>query len=152
MDDRTVNIEELLLRILEKKASKEEIRYFSAWIRVEENRIFFEKFKKLWNLSTGCHVNKEMLEAGVKDYRLFMENSLKPRRNIGLFKKIASVAAVLLIVLSSVLWMQKDAMVDSLNQKQEERPVSGVILKLANNKEINVLSDSLYLSERSERL
>ena len=35
MDDRTVNIEELLLRILEKKASKEEIRYFSAWIRVE---------------------------------------------------------------------------------------------------------------------
>ena len=82
MDDRTVNIEELLLRILEKKASKEEIRYFSAWIRVEENRIFFEKFKKLWNLSTGCHANKEMLEAGVKDYRLFMENSLKPRRNI----------------------------------------------------------------------
>ena len=146
MDDRTVNIEELLLRILEKKASKEEIRYFSAWIRVEENRIFFEKFKKLWNLSTGCHANKEMLEAGVKDYRLFMENSLKPRRNIGLFKKIASVAAVLLMVLSSVLWMQKDAMVDSLNQKQEERPVSGVILKLANNKEINVLSDSLYLS------
>ena len=146
MDDRTVNIEELLLRILEKKASKEEIRYFSAWIRVEENRIFFEKFKKLWNLSTGCHANKEMLEAGVKDDRLFMENSLKPRRNIGLFKKIASVAAVLLMVLSSVLWMQKDAMVDSLNQKQEERPVSGVILKLANNKEINVLSDSLYLS------
>ena len=45
MDDRTVNIEELLLRILEKKASKEEIRYFSAWIRVEENRIFFEKLK-----------------------------------------------------------------------------------------------------------
>jgi transmembrane sensor len=146
MDDKTINIEELLLRILERKASKEEIRYFSEWIRVEENWILYEKFKKLWNLSAGSHANKEMLETGVKEYRSFMENSLKPRRNIGVFKKISSVAAVLLMVLSSILWMRKDVVVDSLNQKQEECPVAGVILKLANNKEINVLSDSLYLS------
>ncbi len=145
MDDKTVNIEEILLHILEERANTEEIRYFSEWIGVEENRMLFEKFKKLWNLSAGIHANKEMLEAGVKDYRLFMENSLKSRRNIGLFRKIGSVAAVLLMVLFSILWMRKDVMVDSLNQKQEERPVAGVILKLANNKEINVLSDSLYL-------
>ena len=146
MDDKTINIEELLLRILERKASKEEIRYFSEWIRVEENWILYEKFKKLWNLSAGSHANKEMLETGVNEYSSFMENSLKPRRNIGVFKKISSVAAVLLMVLSSILWMRKDVVVDSLNQKQEECPVAGVILKLANNKEINVLSDSLYLS------
>ena len=48
MDDKTVNIEEILLHILEERANTEEIRYFSEWIGVEENRMLFEKFKKLW--------------------------------------------------------------------------------------------------------
>ena len=49
MDDKNINIEELLVRILENRADSEEIRYFSKWMEGWENRVYFEKFKKIWN-------------------------------------------------------------------------------------------------------
>ena len=49
MDDKNINIEELLVRILENRADSEEIRYFSKWMEGRENRVYFEKFKKIWN-------------------------------------------------------------------------------------------------------
>lgn len=61
-----VNIEELLIHILENRANEEEIRYFSKWVVIPENQVYFGKFKKLWNLSAGGHVNQEMLEAGIR--------------------------------------------------------------------------------------
>lgn len=53
MDDKNINIEELLVRILENRADSEEIRYFSKWMEGRENRVYFEKFKKIWNFSAG---------------------------------------------------------------------------------------------------
>ena len=47
MDDKNINIEELLVRILENRAGSEEIRYFSKWMEGQENRVYFEKFKKI---------------------------------------------------------------------------------------------------------
>ena len=102
MDDKNINIEELLVRILENRADSEEIRYFSKWMEGRENRVYFEKFKKIWNFSAGSHASPEMLAAGIRDYRLFMEKSLKPKMRITLMWRIGSVAAVLLMILSSV--------------------------------------------------
>ena len=145
MDDKNINIEELLVRILENRADSEEIRYFSKWMEGQENRVYFEKFKKIWNFSAGSHASPEMLEAGVRDYRLFMEKSLKPKMRITLMWRIGSVAAVLLMILSSVFWLRKDVPEVSSGEKYVVSSGREVILKLADNKEI-ILGDSLNLS------
>ena len=145
MDDKKINIEELLVRILENRAGSEEIRYFSKWMEGQENRVYFEKFKKIWNFSAGSHASPEMLEAGVRDYRLFMEKSLKSKMRVTLMWRIGSVAAVLLMILSSVLWLRKDVPEVSSGEKYVVSSGREVILKLADNKEI-ILGDSLNLS------
>lgn len=145
MDDKKINIEELLVRILENRAGSEEIRYFSKWMEKRENRVYFEKFKKIWNFSAGSHASPEMLEAGVRDYRLFMEKSLKSKMRVTLMWRIGSVAAVLLMILSSVFWLRKDVPEVSSGEKYVVSSGREVILKLADNKEI-ILGDSLNLS------
>ena len=145
MDDKNINIEELLVRILENRADSEEIRYFSKWMEGWENRVYFEKFKKIWNFSAGSHASPEMLAAGIRDYRLFMEKSLKPKMRITLMWRIGSVAAVLLMILSSVLWLRKDVPEVKKKKKYAVSSGRGVILKLADSKEI-ILSDSLNLT------
>lgn len=82
---------------------------------------------------------------GVRDYRLFMEKSLKPKMRITLMWRIGSVAAVLLMILSSVLWLRKDVPEVSSGEKYAVSSGRGVILKLADSKEI-ILSDSLNLT------
>ena len=145
MDDKKINIEELLVRILENRAGSEEIRYFSKWMEGQENRVYFEKFKKIWNFSAGSHASPEMLEAGVRDYRLFMEKSLKSKMRVTLMWRIGSVAAVLLMILSSVFWLRKDVPEVSSGEKYVVSSGREVILKLADNKEI-ILGGSLNLS------
>ena len=145
MDDKNINIEELLVRILENRADSEEIRYFSKWMEGQENRVYFEKFKKIWNFSAGSHASPEMLEAGVRDYRLFMEKSLKSKMRVTLMWRIGSVAAVLLMILYSVFWLRKDVSEVSSGEKYVVSSGREVILKLADNKEI-ILGDSLNLS------
>ena len=103
MDDKNINIEELIVRVLENRADSEDIRYFSKWVEEIRNREYFEKLKKIWNLSAGGHANSEILEIGVRDFRLFMEKSLKPKKRVVLMWRMGSVAAVLLMILSSVL-------------------------------------------------
>lgn len=150
MNNESHNIEELLVRILENRASDNEVLYFLEWIRQkEENRIYFEKIKKLWNLSSGTHASQEMLREGEKDYRRFMESTLKSRK-LWFRWKVASVAAMVLVVLSFVFW---------LNQLQENIPVQktvqvdfvqtqGVVLKMLDDEEISLLDDSLRLTDR----
>lgn len=107
--------------------------------------MYFEKFKKIWNFSAGSHASPEMLEAGVRDYRLFMEKSLKSKMRVTLMWRIGSVAAVLLMILSSVFWLRKDVSEVSSGEKYVVSSGREVILKLADNKEI-ILGDSLNLS------
>ena len=57
MDDKNINIEELIVRVLENRADSEDIRYFSKWVEEIRNREYFEKLKKIWNLSAGGHAN-----------------------------------------------------------------------------------------------
>ena len=43
MDDKNINIEELIVRVLENRADSEDIRYFSKWVEEIRNREYFEK-------------------------------------------------------------------------------------------------------------
>lgn len=86
-----------------------------------------------------------MLEAGIRDYRLFMEKSLQPKRDRNWMWWISSVAAVCIMFLSSILWLQKDVPELPMEKKYEASQERGVILRLADNKEI-IFNDSLSLA------
>ena len=46
IDSENFDIDEILVCILMECASQEEVVYFLEWIKREENRIYFDKFKK----------------------------------------------------------------------------------------------------------
>ncbi len=47
MNHTSGNIDELLIRILDDTATRADVRMFAEWIRAEENRKYFEKYKKI---------------------------------------------------------------------------------------------------------
>lgn len=53
MKNETFNIDELLIHILSHRASQEEIVYFSKWMELEDHQVYFKKFQKVWNLTSG---------------------------------------------------------------------------------------------------
>ena len=74
-----------------------------------------------------------------------MEKSLKPKKRVVLMWRMGSVAAVLLMILSSVLWLWRDVSKISSGEGYSISSGRGVVLKLADNKEI-ILGDSLNLT------
>lgn len=97
METETFNIDELLIRVLSHQAEQEEIVYFSEWMKDERNRLYFEKFRKVWNLSSGRHADREMVEAGLEDYRRFMHRSLSPKHSMKRVWRMISAVAVVMI-------------------------------------------------------
>ena len=151
MDKKSYNIDELLVRILGNKASKKEIFYFSKWIgEKEENQKYFEQFKKLWHRSNGRHANQEMINSGAKDYRRFMEGALRSGRSVRLGWKAASVAAMVFVVFSFLFWLNKGQKELPVTGKinNDIRQTKGIILKMADSKEVSLLNDSLRLTDR----
>ena len=47
MNHTSGNIDELLIRILDDTATRADVRMFAEWIRAEENRKYFEQYKKM---------------------------------------------------------------------------------------------------------
>mgnify|MGYP004649898525 CR=1 FL=1 len=150
MTDKNVDIEKLLLHILENRASLFEIRYFSEWMKKVENKEYFEKYKKFWNLSAGGHATQEMVENGLNDYVLFMKKSLKLKQRKKWMLWITSAAASCVIFFFSVLWLQKEE-IHQIEKYEDCSRMRGVILKLADSKEI-VINDSLGLIGESGQL
>lgn len=142
MKTETSNIDELLVHILSNRASQEEIVYFSRWVK--ENRTYFEKFKKVWHLSSGGHAKQEMLESGIEDYRHFMQRSLKSRRNARVSWRILSSVAVLVIGVFIML-RQFEPEKNNVQVGQEVTHDKRVLLTFSDGKKVNVLSDSLGL-------
>ena len=64
MNEKNTNIDDILTRLLGHEATDEEIVWFSTWILQEENKAYFMKFKKVWNLTNGRHATPEEIAAG----------------------------------------------------------------------------------------
>lgn len=150
MRDKSYNIDELLVRILENRAGSEEILYFSKWIHTEkENQKYFEQFKKLWNSSNGRHADQETINAGLEDYRHFMESELQPRRSMRLGWKVASVAAMVFVVISLFFWLDKvqEDIPMTAESDIETFQTENIVLKMADSEEVSLLDDSLGITK-----
>ena len=72
MNHTSGNIDELLIRILDDTATRADVRMFAEWIRAEENRKYFEQYKKIWHTTTGVQCDDQAVEEGWQDYKQFM--------------------------------------------------------------------------------
>lgn len=144
MESETFNIDELLLRVLERRADESDIIYFSRWMEDEEHRVYFGKIKKVWNLSAGVHSDRESLEKGLDDYRRFMHRTSRSKKVKRMMRAIAAAAAVVAMIIVSSVWITRQ---DNIVGAVKDIPVKQheIILTMADGKRVNVLSDSLSL-------
>ena len=61
MNQTSKNIDELLIRILDDTATRADLRVFAEWIRTEENRKYFEQYKKIWHTTTGVQCDDQVV-------------------------------------------------------------------------------------------
>lgn len=99
---QTEDREELILRILNGRASCEDIREFTEWLAIPENETYFLQLKKLWNLTSGPKASPEQVEAELDRFRKFMRG--RKERNTSSYtltlRRAIKWAAILLLPLT----------------------------------------------------
>lgn len=137
----------LLIRILNREASQEEIIFFAQWIRKAENKAHFERLKRIWNLTAGTRANSLTLQQGLDDYHRFMQSSSASRRKIKPTWKFAYAAAIVSFILASTFWLLR-------KEQVTEIPLAGqlntkeVTLTVAGRERIPLLSDTVVTLEQ----
>ncbi len=144
IDSENFDIDEILVCILMECASQEEVVYFLEWIKREENRIYFDKFKKVWHLTSGIEVDRECFNDGLKEYCRFMKSQRSERR-AGWFWRIASVAAVGLIAMVLVGWPRMPEEITLSENDLEIRQATEIVLTLSDGRKISMTRDTLSL-------
>lgn len=91
MNQTSKNIDELLIRILDDTATRADLRVFAEWIRTEENRKYFEQYKKIWHTTTGVQCDDQVVEEGWQDYKQFMRALPERRKKSGCFAKSVAI-------------------------------------------------------------
>ena len=82
MNQTSKNIDELLIRILDDTATRADLRVFAEWIRTEENRKYFEQYKKIWHTTTGVQCDDQCVLCRKEEKeRLFCEECCNMRRS-----------------------------------------------------------------------
>lgn len=142
MKEKNNDLDLLLARVLNREADPQEIAFFCEWIRQEENRLYFDKLKKVWNLTAGGHVAPGALKNGLQDYRRFMQKSAAVgKRPHNLWRYVAA-AVMLSFIATSALWLfrEKQQYVPFSQKSVKERQV---VLTLADGKKVNLSSDTI---------
>ena len=142
MHETFENIDELLTRILDDSADREDVRVFGEWIRQEGNKTYFEGFKKIWNLSSGIQCDDRAVESGWQDYKQFMVSSRKRHIPV-LLRGVWKYAAVVMILMVPVYWILKpEAAKEEVSVAEyvdiPMKNTAGVTLFLADGKAVDV--------------
>lgn len=142
MKEENNDLDLLLTRVLNREANPQEIAFFCEWIRQKENRLYFDKLKKVWNLTAGGHVDTESLQNGLQDYRRFMQKSAAAGKRPNYFWRYLAAAVMLSFIATSALWMfrEKQQHVPFSQNSVKERQV---VLTLADGKKVNLSSDTI---------
>lgn len=144
INSENFDIDEILVCILMECASREEVVYFLKWIKREENRIYFEKFKKVWHLTSRIEVDRKCFNDRLKEYCRFMK-SPRSKRRAGWLWRVASVAAVGLIAMVLVGWPRMPEEITLSKNDLEIRRATEIVLTLSDGRKISVTRDTLSL-------
>ena len=107
MNQTSKNIDELLIRILDDTATRADLRVFAEWIRTEENRKYFEQYKKIWHTTTGVQCDDQVVKEGWQDYKQFMCALPERRKRAVVLRRVLQYAAIVAVILSCVYFFLK---------------------------------------------
>ena len=107
MNQTSKNIDELLIRILDDTATRADLRVFAEWIRTEENRKYFEQYKKIWHTTTGVQCDDQVVKEGWQDYKQFMRVLPERRKRAVVLRRVLQYAAIVAVILSCVYFFLK---------------------------------------------
>ena len=107
MNHTSGNIDELLIRILDDTATRADVRMFAEWIRAEENRKYFEQYKKIWHTTTGVQCDDQVVEQGWQDYKQFMLALPERKKRMVVLRRVLRYAAIVAVILSCVYFFLK---------------------------------------------
>ncbi len=93
-------IDNTLVRILDGSAEKEDIIYFSTWIKDYSNEIYFEKFKEMWHLSIDkSYIENNSAEHNPEKFIAYIKRSkLRERNRIRAITSISAAAVLILLI------------------------------------------------------
>lgn len=98
----TNEFDELIWRVLEGKASSEEICRVKEWIQDDEHKQHFKQLQKFWNLVNGPHVSPERKRKELIRFQGFMrQHPMKKERKLIGKKWYKNVAIWLIPILSA---------------------------------------------------
>lgn len=143
MEEEKTSIEDILIRILANRATEKDIEEFSKWMQDEKHRKYFEKFKKVWHLSSGYHATRKEIEQGQQDYRRYMEKS---RRKYRLIRYTTTAAAILIVGIFSLYQSNREKEIAQPIASTPTQTSNDVILMLADGQEVNLSArDTFHL-------
>ncbi len=100
---KEIEIDSLLARVLQGEASKDDIHFFTGWIKDYRNEIYFDKFKEMWNVAVDSDYMANHKQIDSTRFICYMQNSIKRDRERRLFRYSVSIAASV-AVLISIVW------------------------------------------------
>ncbi|NCB96908.1 MAG: DUF4974 domain-containing protein [Bacteroidia bacterium] len=100
---KEIEIDSLLARVLQGEASKDDIYFFTGWIKDYRNEIYFDKFKEMWNVAVDSDYVANHKQIDPTRFICYMQNSIKRDRERRLFRYSVSIAASV-AVLISIVW------------------------------------------------
>lgn len=93
-------IDNLLVRILEGSAERDDIIFFSTWIKDYSNEIYFEKFKEMWHVSVDTnYIDNNVAEHDLEKFISYIKRSkLRDRNRKRAFMSISAAAVIVLMI------------------------------------------------------
>ncbi len=93
-------IDNLLVRILEGSAERDDIIFFSTWIKDYSNEIYFEKFKEMWHVSVDTsYIDNNVAEHDPEKFISYIKRSkLRDRNRKRTFMSISAAAVIVLMI------------------------------------------------------
>ncbi len=102
-------VDNLLVRILEGSATKEDIINFSIWIRDYPNEIYFEQFKEMWHVSTDSgYIENNSADHNPERFVAYIRKSKLRQRSRRAFATAISAAAVLILIFGINYYLNSD--------------------------------------------
>lgn len=94
------NKEEIIINILENKASNRELKLFAKWIKEDSNLIYFHQIKNSWHLSNIYYDNSNSAKnlEGKNRYISLIKATKKQRNRVKLFTIASSVVAAMIAI------------------------------------------------------
>lgn len=161
----TNEMDELIRKVLDRKASEEEMRVLMRWMKEDgSHREYFNMLKKVWNMTNGPKLSSERKALEMERFVGYMQNSsLKKREHlkskvVRLWYRYVAVLLIPLLLLGIYFWSEQKSeplLVNTETNVDFGKPVlmmadgREVILEQKNEiiegaSEIGIQNDSLF--------